>query len=300
MRQPRATWLHGDRGEAGRSDGGARNVTNVVAMHGRAAPLRSASALYWEERAQRFARGDGLAAVCSYGMPRFYNRMIDLSQRLALARWLTVREGMRVLDVGCGVGRWSCRLAARGAHVTGIDISPTMIAAARRRTAAEDCAPRCRFEVQDLAALAAGEKFDLVLSVTVLQHIVDAAALRMALGRMAGHLARHGRLVLLEAAPERYAPHCDSAIFRARERRDYLELFNECGLTLRALTGVDPAPFKTWLLPHLKRLSPRARLAALAAVTAVSLPIDVLFGRAAVRGSWHAVFVLEHADGDAD
>jgi 2-polyprenyl-3-methyl-5-hydroxy-6-metoxy-1,4-benzoquinol methylase len=269
------------------------------AMDERASPPGAAASLYWEERAQRFARGDGLAAVCSYGMPRFYNRMIDLSQRLALARWLAVHEGMRVLDVGCGVGRWSCRLAARGAHVTGIDISPTMIATARRRAAAQDSAARCRFLVQDLAALAAGERFDLVLSVTVLQHILDAAALREALARMAGHLAPRGRLVLLEAAPERYAPRCDSAIFRARKRRDYLELFGECGLRLRAVTGVDPAPFKTWLLPHLKRLSPAARLAALAAVTAVSLPIDVLFGRAAVRGSWHAVFVLEAAGADA-
>ncbi|MBV8910226.1 MAG: class I SAM-dependent methyltransferase [Gammaproteobacteria bacterium] len=267
----------------------------------RAAPPGAAPpALYWEERAQRFSRGDGLAAVCSYGMPRFYNRMIDLAQRLALAPWLTVRPGMRVLDVGCGVGRWSCRLAARGAQVTGIDISPTMIAAARRRAAAQQSAARCRFLVQDLAALETHEKFDLVLSVTVLQHILDAEALRRALARMAAHLAPDGRLVLLEAAPERHAPHCDSAVFRARERRDYLELFRECGLALRAVTGVDPAPFKTWLLPHLKRLSPSGRLAALAAVTALSLPIDVLFGRAAARGSWHAVFVLEPADGNAD
>jgi hypothetical protein len=33
---------------------------------------------YWERRAQQFAaRGRGLAAVCSYGMPWFYNRYIE-------------------------------------------------------------------------------------------------------------------------------------------------------------------------------------------------------------------------------
>ncbi|TLY69775.1 MAG: methyltransferase domain-containing protein, partial [Gammaproteobacteria bacterium] len=74
---------------------------------------------YWEERAQRFAvEGEGLAAVCSYGMPAFYNRVIDLSQRLALAPWLRVRPGTSVLDVGCGVGRWCRELARRGARVT--------------------------------------------------------------------------------------------------------------------------------------------------------------------------------------
>jgi hypothetical protein len=33
---------------------------------------------YWEERARRFATdGEGLAAVCSYGVPGFCNRMIE-------------------------------------------------------------------------------------------------------------------------------------------------------------------------------------------------------------------------------
>ena len=41
-------------------------------------------AAYWEERARRFAgEGAGLGAVCAYGMPEFYNRMIHFNQRLA-------------------------------------------------------------------------------------------------------------------------------------------------------------------------------------------------------------------------
>jgi SAM-dependent methyltransferase len=253
--------------------------------------------VYWENRARRFAAGDGLAAVCSYGMPAFYNQMIDACQRLALQRWLRVPRGARVLDVGCGVGRWSCLLAARGAEVTGVDISPTMIAQARRRAGTRGIAGQCRFLVQDLAALDAGGKFDLVLSVTVLQHILEPGSLRAALERMAAHLSERGRVVLLEAAPTRRSEDCDSPTFRARERGSYLKLFRECGLEVHAITGVDPAPFKTWLLPHLPRVSRPVRLAALAAVTAVSLPIDLLFGRSAAGRSWHAVFVLGHAGG---
>ncbi len=256
----------------------------------------SAAVHYWEERARRFAaEGAGLAAVCSFGMPLFYNRAIDLCQRLALQRWLHVRPGIRALDVGCGVGRWSRLLAARGASVTGIDLSPTMIAEARRRASARHLRGQCRFMVQDLAALQAGDKFDLVLSVTVLQHILDAAALRAALQRMVEHLDDDGVLILLEAAPQHAVGKCDSPVFRARPRSSYLRLFAECGLEVRAMSGVDPAPFRTWLLPHLPRLSPAVRRAALAAVTALSLPIDVPFGRALVARSWHAVFVLAHA-----
>ncbi|HTY48107.1 MAG TPA: class I SAM-dependent methyltransferase [Steroidobacteraceae bacterium] len=260
--------------------------------------LVSAAEIYWEERARRFAtRGDGLAAVCSYGMPWYYNRAIHLCQRLALAPWLRVRPGTRVLDVGCGIGRWSRRLAARGAWVTGIDLSPTMIAEARRRAAAQGVGRRCRYLAQDLAALDAGGGFDLVLGVTVLQHILDPGALRAALARLASQLKAGGTLVLLEAAPGRAVSACDSPVFQARRREHYLRLFADCGLHVQAVSGVDPAPFKTWLLPHLPGLPRMLRTLALAAVTLLSLPIDVPFGRLAAARSWHAVFVLRRTAG---
>jgi 2-polyprenyl-3-methyl-5-hydroxy-6-metoxy-1,4-benzoquinol methylase len=254
---------------------------------------------YWEERARRFARqGAGLSAVCSYGMPEFYNRMIDRCQRLALEPWFEIAPGTRVLDVGCGVGRWSSMLATRGADVTGIDLSPTMIEEAQRRAQSNGVGERCRFLVQDLAQLDAGAKFDLIVGVTVLQHILEPQALREAIQRMSEHLAPGGRMVLLEAAPARVAKRCDTKVFRARARDVYLGLFEEAGLTLRAMTGVDPAPFKTWLLPHLRELPRILGVAAVAAVTCLSAPIDLIFGRRAVKSSWHAVFVLQRAVGD--
>jgi hypothetical protein len=90
---------------------------------------------------------------------------------------------------------------------------------------------------------------------------------------------------------------CDTTVFRARERSAYLKLFAETGLELLAITGVDPAPFKTWLLPHLKRLPRPLAISALALVTLLSTPIDIVFGRRAVERSWHAVFVLQRAAG---
>jgi SAM-dependent methyltransferase len=257
-------------------------------------------AAYWERRAQRFAAlGEGLAAVCSYGMPDFHNRVIQFSQRRALAPWLRLPPGTSVLDVGCGVGRWSGLLAARGAVVSGVDLSPSMIEIAQRRVRAAGVADRCRFLVQDLAQLELGGQFDLVLAVTVLQHILDPDRLHCALSRMAAHLKPAGRMVLLEAAPVRATRRCDSAVFTARERRVYRELFRACGLRLHAVGGVDPAPFRSWLLPHLGRLPPALRVAAIAAISALSLPIDALAGRRAVERSWHAVFVLEHTRGEA-
>src|ERR1700759_1402795 len=145
-----------------------------MTVRGVPAPQLYQPGTYWEERAQRFAgEGAGLAAVCAYGMPEFYNRTIQLEQRLALRPWLNVAPGTRVLDVGCGVGRWSRLLAAKGAQGTGEELSPTMVQRAQSRAAAEGVADRCQFRVQDLSRLDVEGQFDLVLGVTVLQHILD-------------------------------------------------------------------------------------------------------------------------------
>jgi SAM-dependent methyltransferase len=260
--------------------------------------LAENSAAYWERRAQLFAgRGEGLAAVCSYGMPDFYNRAIQLSQRRALSPWLCVEPGTRVLDVGCGVGRWSRWCALRGADVSGIDLSPTMIRIAQRRAQAAGIADRCRFSVQDLAELELPNRFDLIVGVTVLQHILEPVRLERAVQRMAQHLAPEGRMLLLEAAPSDGTRRCDSATFTARARRGYLDLFRDCGLRVRAVGGVDPAPFRSWALPYLRRLPVALHSATTALVSALSLPLDLAFGRWAVSQSWHALFVLEHAGG---
>jgi SAM-dependent methyltransferase len=264
-----------------------------MTVRGAPAPQLYKPALYWEDRARQFAvEGKGLAAVCAYGMPEFYNRAIHLEQRMALEPWLKVRPGARVLDVGCGVGRWSRLLAARGARVTGIDLSPTMIAQARLRALAANVADRCQFFVKDLSTLDIRERYDLVLGVTVLQHILDPESFRAAVAALAAHLAPGGRMVLLEAAPRGQVERCDSTIFNARPREVYLSMFRQCGLDVHALTGVDAAPFRTLLLPYIRTLPRALSRALLWFTTVLSLPINIILGRRAVNQSWHAVFVL--------
>ena len=250
---------------------------------------------YWERRAKRFAAsGEGLAAVCSYGMPGFYNRAIQHAQRRALAPWLRAKPGQSVLDVGCGVGRWSRHLAHQGARVTGIDLSATMTGEAARRAELEGVGERCRFEVADLARLNMGERYDLITGVTVLQHMLDDGAFRRAIVALAAHLAPGGRMVLLEAAPTRRVQRCDSPIFKARDEAAFLEAFACAGLRVHAVSGVDPAPFKTFYLPWYSRLPGPIARAALAVIVALSWPVDTLLGRRLARASWHKVFVLEH------
>lgn len=79
--------------------------------------------------------------------------------------------GLTVLDLGCGTGRHSVRLAQAGANVTAVDFSEGMLAEARRKPGAE----RVKFLVHDLhePLPMRGESFDLVVSGLVLEHLRD-------------------------------------------------------------------------------------------------------------------------------
>jgi SAM-dependent methyltransferase len=68
--------------------------------------------------------------------------------------------GQRVLDLGCGAGQTCLQLAERGAIVTGADISPDLMAAARAR----DDHGRCRFVLGDAAAIDLGGPFEAIYS----------------------------------------------------------------------------------------------------------------------------------------
>jgi magnesium-protoporphyrin O-methyltransferase len=58
--------------------------------------------------------------------------------RATLLSWLPQDlHGARILDAGCGTGALAVEAARRGAHVVGIDLSPTLVNLARERLPAE-------------------------------------------------------------------------------------------------------------------------------------------------------------------
>ena len=56
----------------------------------------------------------------------------------AAVRFLDLAPGARVLDLCCGQGRHVLELARRGYHVTGVDLSDTLLAEARRQAQQEN------------------------------------------------------------------------------------------------------------------------------------------------------------------
>ena len=70
--------------------------------------------------------------------PRIYQDFLVPAKFVALSEIVAVEaraaEGVRMLDVACGTGVLSRRLAESGASVTGIDLAPPMLAVARERS----------------------------------------------------------------------------------------------------------------------------------------------------------------------
>ncbi len=103
--------------------------------------------------------------------------------------------GKRVLEYGCGLGGQAFALAARGAFVTGIDISEVAVAQARRRAAAESLLPRLTFVKGDAENVDFPDRsFDLVCGSGILHHL----DLGRALGEVHRVLAGGGRGVFYE------------------------------------------------------------------------------------------------------
>jgi 2-polyprenyl-6-hydroxyphenyl methylase / 3-demethylubiquinone-9 3-methyltransferase len=88
------------------------------------------------------------------------------------AKRLDCLKGLRVLDIGCGGGILSEPLARLGADVIGADPSRTNIEAAKAHAAASRV--RVDYRATTAEALAdAGERFDIVLAMEVVEHVTD-------------------------------------------------------------------------------------------------------------------------------
>jgi SAM-dependent methyltransferase len=119
----------------------------------------------------------------------------DTMSRLLLGRFVeriaadvaaVAPDGARVLELGCGPGHLSVRLARHhGFDVTGIDLDPAMIARARANADRPGEGRRPSFLVGDAAALAFPDgSFDLAVSTLSVHHWADPTAGLTEIGRV--------------------------------------------------------------------------------------------------------------------
>ena len=178
--------------------------------------------------------------------------------------------GKRVLDLGCGEGRYSRALAQRGADVTGIDCAAYALDCARRK--AEEAGLRISYQQRNSNELTgfAGDSFDIVLCAMMLMDCEDFAGTIREIARVLKPGGRFWCSVLhpcfngkgigrqdtgidRKAVVENYFSPAEweqplsrqseiPVIWRHRTMQDYVKTFIGCGLTITDLNEPVPTP----------------------------------------------------------
>jgi SAM-dependent methyltransferase len=158
------------------------------------------AARYWSERGDALAESVPHRAICSVRHGPDFNKAMHRVQRAALEPQFAAARGARaddvpfdVLEIGVGIGRWATSFDLAKTRFFGVDISESMVAAARANLPEGrfDCLePDLRFPYDD-------ESFDLVFSVTVMHHNPTPAK-RTLLSEMWRVARSGGRLLFLE------------------------------------------------------------------------------------------------------
>ena len=142
------------------------------------------------------------------GFPRIYDALVfaltrgrEAAYRRAVIDIAGIGAGSHVLDIGCGTGTQAALMADRvqpGGSVTGLDVNPNMVAAARRKTCR--AAGSITIVQGDCTALPfADRRFDVVTITTVL-HMLGEAEQLTCLAEATRVLKPGGRLLLIDYA----------------------------------------------------------------------------------------------------
>lgn len=148
----------------------------------------------------------------------------DVFQRAGLS------TGMRVLDIGCGIGDVSLLAASivgTQGTVLGIDRASSSVEAAGRRAAALGVT-HARFQVADLATFETDETFDALVGRLVLLYLPDPAA---TLRRLARHL-RPGAVIAFQEYDRSQFSQMPAGELFMRTRRWILDAFAAAGTEL--------------------------------------------------------------------
>lgn len=147
---------------------------------------------------------------------------LHLARYRYAAQWV---EGLRVLDLACGIGYGSALLIQEGRAraVVGVDVDPQVIEEARQRY----CCDGVVYLESTAEAYDDAEGFDVVVTLETIEHLADPVRF---LQRMHGLLHDSGLLV----ASVPVTPSCDVNLHHKHDftRRSFLRLLQRTGFTV--------------------------------------------------------------------
>jgi ubiquinone/menaquinone biosynthesis C-methylase UbiE len=204
---------------------------------------------YWRSIAKMtsVSSGSPLSAVIHPGVPEWFNRVVARDQTRAI-QWALGRcpdlQGKHALDVGAGIGRWSAWLSRYSATMVSTDLTRAMLEHGVRLGWVSRPVQATAYQLPFRTGT-----FDVVLSVTVVQHIPARQQLS-AVKELARVCRSGGRVIFLELiASDDTAPH----VF-PRPPEWWIDQFVSSGMKLVAWRGQEFLPTER-LLRRLMRQS---------------------------------------------
>ncbi|MFH1591795.1 MAG: class I SAM-dependent methyltransferase [Candidatus Woesearchaeota archaeon] len=156
-------------------------------------------------------------------------------------------KNKKVLEVGCGKGKWSLLFARNQAEVLATDINPNMVKFCKKQAKKENLAG-LKVAVLDITRERPKEKYDVIFTSTVLQHICEEDMFECAIRNMVLSLKSRGKIILIETA----APRPISRLLQKiadktkgiqdcsyRSLSSYKKIFRKYGLKFVSFQGVD-------------------------------------------------------------
>lgn len=158
-----------------------------------------------------------------YADARLYDRLFPGGDRaVAFYRAEADRHGGSVLELGSGTGHKLIPIAADGHPCTGLELSPAMLAEARRKAAERGV--EVEWVQGDMRELDLGRTFDLVIiAANSLLHLQTSEELVGCLRSVRRHLAPGGRLVLDVFNPSVRMLALADGVRRRREATSYVD-----------------------------------------------------------------------------
>jgi ubiquinone/menaquinone biosynthesis C-methylase UbiE len=261
---------------------------------------------FWNNTATRFGMGNNLRSVLHPSSRGLLNLYTNFIQKQALIKTFRSLRGKTVLDVGCGIGRWTTMLAKSGSITIGIDLSKQMLKNAQHRSIREKT--HAQFVLASATQLPfADQIFDSILSVTVLQHITNEILFRSAVVDILRTTKKGGNIILLEYNSETMTKQNQFPTV-AYDYQEYFE--NKGNAHLIEVQGVDLSLFLKPLnriarkrgkyKDRLKGKPPSSKYALSAAIfyffvslgCLCSLPFDITFRNVLKSYSEHKIHIF--------
>jgi magnesium-protoporphyrin O-methyltransferase len=161
--------------------------------------------------------------------------------RSTLLSWLPQdMRGLRLLDAGCGTGALAMEVAARGAEVVAIDLSPTLVklAAERNEQLPQTGAGRVQFLSGDMLADTLG-RFDHVVAMDSLIHY-DVPHMVEAMQRLGARTQASILFTFAPRTPALAAMHALGRLFPRGDRSPSLTPVSEPVLRAGLAQGLGP------------------------------------------------------------